>query len=105
MNERHIRPLRRDDFAELMRLEEEVFGGTASRVLSRTLRLCCEFFADTCFIAEEKGRAVGYVCLCAGARRIARPSRSPDLQGSRVAVRSRALVGCSGRASTRAGSR
>src|ERR687888_202942 len=64
MNERQIRPLTQDDFSELMRLEEEVFGAAGESVLGAYyVRLCCEFFQETCFIAVEQGRAVGYV-LC-----------------------------------------
>ncbi len=64
MARREIRPLRQDDFAELMRLEEEVFGAAGEGVLGAYyVRLCCEFFAETCFAAVEDGRIVGYV-LC-----------------------------------------
>jgi ribosomal protein S18 acetylase RimI-like enzyme len=97
MNERQIRTLRQDDFAELMRLEEIVFGASGEAVLGAYyVRLCCEFFQETCFIAVEDGRAVGYV-LCFVRDREAYCTTlavSPELQGSRVAFQLlRALIG------------
>ncbi len=97
MNERQIRMLRQDDFAELMRLEEEVFGATGEGVLGPYyVRLCCEFFQSTCFIALEGERAIGYV-LCFVRDREAYCTTlavTKEHQGSRVALRLlRALVG------------
>jgi ribosomal protein S18 acetylase RimI-like enzyme len=97
MNERRVRPLHPGDFAELMRLEDEVFGASGESVLGPYyVRLCCEFFGETCFVAEERGRAVGYVLCFVRAREAycTTLAVAPDLQGSRVAIQLlRALVG------------
>lgn len=59
-----VRPLRREDFEPLMRLEEDIFGREGEPVLGPYyVRLCCEFFPGTCFVAEHEGQIVGYV-LC-----------------------------------------
>jgi ribosomal protein S18 acetylase RimI-like enzyme len=97
MSGREIRNLRPGDFAELMRLEEEVFGATGESVLGPYyVRLCCDFFQETCFIAEEHGRAVGYVlCFVRGREAYCTTlAVAPELQGSRVAFQLvRTLVG------------
>jgi len=97
MSERQIRPLRPGDFSELMRLEEEVFARSGESVLGAYyVRLCCEFYADTCFIAVEGGRAVGYVLsFVRGAEAYCTTlAVAPELQGTRVAIQLlRALVG------------
>jgi len=57
-----VRPLQRDDFDALMRLEEDIFARDGEAVLGAYyVRLCCEFFRSTCFVARDAGEPVGYV--------------------------------------------
>lgn len=99
---RQIRALRPDDFATLMHLEEEVFGRAGEKTLGPYyVRLCCEFFGDTCFLAEEDGRAVGYV-LCMVRDRDAHCTTLavlPEAQGTRAALQlvRRLIVALAGR--------
>jgi len=85
-----IRPLRSEDFAPLMRLEEEVFGACGEKTLGPYyVRLCCEFFTDTCFIALAEGEPAGYVlCFVRGREAYCTTlAVTPRFQGTRLALR------------------
>lgn len=89
MGSRTIRPLQSGDFRDIMDLEERVFGSSGEGVLGPYyVRLCCEFFGETCLVAAEEGRLVGYVlCFVRGREAYCTTlAVVPDLQGSRVAL-------------------
>src|SRR5258705_2078413 len=84
-----IRPLRSEDFAPLMRLEEEVFGACGEKTLGPYyVRLCSEFFTDTCFIALADGEPAGYVlCFVRGREAYCTTlAVTPRLHGTRLAL-------------------
>lgn len=63
MSDYVVRPLEPGDFDTLMALERELFGDRGEKTLGPFyVRLCCDFFGDTCFLALLDGAPVGY-CL------------------------------------------
>jgi ribosomal protein S18 acetylase RimI-like enzyme len=59
-----VRTLCSEDFGALQQLETDVFGAAGDDMLCpHYLRLCTEFYGDTCFLALADGRPVGYL-LC-----------------------------------------
>jgi ribosomal protein S18 acetylase RimI-like enzyme len=62
MAEYDVRPLVPDDFETLMALEQTMFGEKGEKTLGPFyVRLCCDVFADTCFIGFYDGEPVGYM--------------------------------------------
>jgi len=62
MGRYEIRNLCPGDFNHLMQLEKEIFGDKGEKVLGPYyVRLCCEFFSESCFLASVEGEPVGYV--------------------------------------------
>ena len=63
MADYEVRTLQSGDFDALMALEQSLFGDAGEKTLGPFyLRLCCDFFGDTCLLALVAGEPVGY-CL------------------------------------------
>ena len=62
MSNIQVRPLESGDFDTIMQLERDVFAADGQDVLCcYYLRLCCDFFSESCFIAFDGEKPVGYV--------------------------------------------
>jgi ribosomal protein S18 acetylase RimI-like enzyme len=91
-----VRPLTHDDFSTLMTLEQRIFGDDPPGVLGPYyVRLCCDIYADTCFVALHGETAVGYLLAFSRGREVHCTTLAiePEHQGSRaVALLIRAFI-------------
>ena len=84
-----IRPLTTDDFAALATLEQDVFAAMGEEVLCPYyLRLCTEMFRDSCFIAFDGDRPIGYLLSFVKERQAYCTTLAviPEFQRTRVTV-------------------
>jgi ribosomal protein S18 acetylase RimI-like enzyme len=84
-----IRSLSSDDFAALSLLETSVFGAMGEAVLCpHYLRVCTELFRDSCFIAFDGERPVGYLLSFVNGREACCTTLAviPEYQRRRVTV-------------------
>jgi ribosomal protein S18 acetylase RimI-like enzyme len=82
-----VRSLRPDDFDVLMQLERELFGNHGEDVLGPYyVRLCCDFFGSSCFIAHVAGKPAGYILSFIRDREVYCTTLAvlPEHQGTRV---------------------
>jgi ribosomal protein S18 acetylase RimI-like enzyme len=89
MSRYKIRILESADFAALAALENDVFGAMGEAVLCpHYLRLCCELYADSCFLALDGDRPVAYLLSFVKDRIVHCTTLAviPEYQGSRVTV-------------------
>ncbi|MGA2449915.1 MAG: GNAT family N-acetyltransferase [Polyangiaceae bacterium] len=62
MAEYLVRTLKPSDFDAVMALEQGLFGDSGDKTLGPFyVRLCCDFFGDSCFLAMADGVPVGYL--------------------------------------------
>lgn len=87
MGRYYVRPLEQDDFATLMSLEEAIFASQDEKVLGPYyIRLCCEFYRESCFLAFDGERPVGYLLSFIRGREAycTTLAVTPEAQGTRV---------------------
>ena len=63
MREYEIRSMNTDDFETVMALERDIFGEADGEGLlcPHYVRLCTDFYNQSCFLALHEGQAVGYL--------------------------------------------
>jgi ribosomal protein S18 acetylase RimI-like enzyme len=84
-----IRALVSEDFAALASLENDVFAAMGETVLCpHYLRLCTEIFAESCFIALDGDRPIGYLLSFMRGRDVYCTTLAviPEYQKTRVTV-------------------
>jgi ribosomal protein S18 acetylase RimI-like enzyme len=84
-----VRTLCTHDFAALATLEQDVFGAMGEAVLCpHYLRLCTEIYAESCFIALDDDRPVGYLLAFLHGRDVYCTTLAviPEYQKTRVTV-------------------
>jgi [ribosomal protein S18]-alanine N-acetyltransferase len=82
-----VRSLCSEDFAAIMALEQRIFGDEPPGVLGPYyVRLCCDVYGDTCFVAFDGDEPVAYLLSFTREREAhcTTLAVAPEYQGSRV---------------------